>query len=212
MSMSIPKTLVFIDGENLVFRYQAMLSEGRTAKPAVVHISDVFLWHPDMTQFGFMNVSRVYFYTSVVGDDRVLEDTKEAIGTTTYGYEYEDGKEGTAEIVPLIFKKPAKSYKSRQVDIQIAIDMMRFAHNPAIDLLCLFSGDGDYLPLIEELMRHGKEVVVGAFSSGRAPQLKWFADEFIDLDEIFFKPQSSRKSRKPGSSSRSKPAKKKAGA
>jgi uncharacterized LabA/DUF88 family protein len=65
--------------------------------------------------------------------------------------------------------------------------MMRSANNGAFDVLFLLSGDGDYLPLIEEITRSGKQVWVAAFSKGLNSNLRFAADEFFDLDEIFFK-------------------------
>lgn len=50
-----------------------------------------------------------------------------------------------------------------------------------------FSADGDYLPLIQEIMRQGKQVNLGAFSSGLNPQLPVAVDNFYDLDEIFLR-------------------------
>lgn len=84
--MSIPKTLFFIDGENLVFRYQAMCDTGQRPATGIVHIPDIFVWHPKLTQLSYMNISRVYYYTSMVGDDHAMDGVKAAIGTTIYEY------------------------------------------------------------------------------------------------------------------------------
>src|SRR4051794_22089694 len=87
--MSIPKTVFFVDGENLVFRYQAMLAEGRQPRAGVIHVQDVFVWHPDITTTSIMNVVRVNYYTSMVGDDYAIEDMRRRIGTTEYEFQYE---------------------------------------------------------------------------------------------------------------------------
>jgi uncharacterized LabA/DUF88 family protein len=55
-----------------------------------------------------------------------------------------------------------------------------------MDILFLLAGDGDYIPLIEEVMRQGKQVHLGAFSDGLSPRLPHIADEFVDLDKYFF--------------------------
>ncbi len=65
--------------------------------------------------------------------------------------------------------------------------MLRYSQNPQIDVLLLLSGDGDYVPLIEEASRNGKQVWVAAFSDGLNSRIPLIVDEFIDLDEIFFK-------------------------
>jgi hypothetical protein len=88
LEMSIPKTVFFVDGENLVFRYQAMLAEGRKPTHGVIHIPNVFVWHQDITRSSIMNVVRVNYYTSMVGDDLAIDDMKRHIGTITYEYEY----------------------------------------------------------------------------------------------------------------------------
>jgi uncharacterized LabA/DUF88 family protein len=184
--MGDSRSIIFIDGENLVFRYQSMLAAGKKPSPKVVHIPDVFVWHPTMTEWCLMHVLRVYFYTSVVGDDKKIADIKDKISKTIFSFEYDKDRGGTAQIIPIVFKKSAKSQKTRQVDIQITIDMMRFAHQQPVDVLYLVSGDGDYLPLISEVMRQGKEVYVGALSSGLNPELQYSVDEFHNLDKYFF--------------------------
>lgn len=186
--MSIPRGIVFVDGENLVFRYQSMIAEGRTPAPGVIHERDVFVWHPKLTQWCMMNLIRVYVYTSMVGDDASIARMKKRISEVSFEYDYgrDDDATGSGQLVPIVFKKAAKSQKSRQVDIQIAIDMMRFANNAGIEMLYLVSGDGDYLPLLQEVTRLGKEVYLGALSSGLAPELQWVVDDFRTLDPLLF--------------------------
>jgi hypothetical protein len=116
--MAAPRTIVFIDGENLVLRYQAMLAAGKSSSPRVRHIPDTFIWHPELTNARYMmDILRVYFYSSVVGDDTKLAATKATISETKFSFQYEEDCTGSAQIVPVIFKKQAKTHKSRQVDI-----------------------------------------------------------------------------------------------
>jgi uncharacterized protein (TIGR00288 family) len=85
--------------------------------------------------------------------------------------------------------------KARNVDLQISIDLLRAAHLPAVDAIYLFSGDGDYVPLLQEAARLGKEIWVGAFSSGMNSKLKHVADTFVSLDSYFFEPAVSPEDR-----------------
>ena len=78
--------------------------------------------------------------------------------------------------------------KTKLVDITLAIDALRHTHSNHVDRIVLYSGDGDYVPLVKEIMRAGKQVVVGALSSGLNPEMRLVADQFIDLDEWFFLP------------------------
>lgn len=61
------------------------------------------------------------------------------------------------------------------------------AYRDNYDILYLITGDGDFKPLIEEVIRTGKQVYVAALSNGLNPVLKLAADVFVDLDPYYFK-------------------------
>ena len=69
-SYLLKRVLAFVDGENLVCRYQAMLDAGRIGRSDVTHIQDSFVWSPRVTRWSDMDLLRVQYYTSVVGDDQ----------------------------------------------------------------------------------------------------------------------------------------------
>jgi len=71
--------------------------------------------------------------------------------------------------------------KKADWDVGIVIDAIRTA--PALDVVVLVSGDGDFIPLVEYLKNQGKRVEVMAFGRTTSSKLKETADEFIDLDE-----------------------------
>lgn len=185
--MSLPRSILFVDGENIVLRYQAMLASGRQPLEGVTHIPDVFVWHREFIRWHELRkVIRVCFYTSVVGDEVQVTEARRAISRTTYYSSADDGAMH-GQIVPVVFKKSARRQKTRSVDIQVVIDVMRYAFTDEIDRVYLASGDGDYLPLLNEVMRRGKQVEVLAFSSGLNEQLTYAVDRFLSLDEVFFK-------------------------
>jgi uncharacterized LabA/DUF88 family protein len=193
--MSVPKTFIFVDGENLVMRYQAMVQAGSKPKKGVIHIQDVFVWHPGVTTWSCFDVQRVTYYTSATGDQKKITDLRSKIASVTFKYSHEvdtDVPEGEAQLVPRIFHKNSRSQKTRNVDISIVIDMMRASYLQNAELLLLVSGDGDYLPLVEEAMRLGKPVWVNAFSSGLNESLKSSVDLFESLDGIFFQTPKSK--------------------
>lgn len=186
--MSLPRAILFVDGENLCMRYQEMLSAGYSPRPGIVHRPDTFVWHGRMTRtvnFQLCKIVRVCYYTSVVGDEPQVIEVKQQLSQIEFESRGDDGGMG-GRILPVVFKKPAKSKKTRNVDIQIVIDIMRFAFTDAIDRVYLASGDGDYLPLIKEVMRRGKQVELLAFSSGLNEALRYSVDNFYSLDEVFF--------------------------
>ena len=71
--------------------------------------------------------------------------------------------------------------KKADWDVGIVIDAIRTA--PALDVIVLVSGDGDFIPLVEYLKNQGKRVEVMAFGKTTSSKIKEVADEFIDMDE-----------------------------
>ena len=69
--------------------------------------------------------------------------------------------------------------KKADWDVGIAVDALRIA--PAVDAVVICSGDGDFLPLIEQLISMGKQAEVVAFGKSASLKLKEQADDFIDL-------------------------------
>lgn len=187
--MLIPRTIGFVDGENLVMRYQAMIEAGAVPKKDVSYERDCFVWHDVITRWSMFDFIRINYYTSTTGDSVRVEKVKDVISDVEYSYCYThdtEAPDGTANLVPQVFHKPRKNIKARNVDLQISIDVLRAAHLPTVDVILLLSGDGDYIPLIQEAARWGKEIWLGAFSSGLHPKLKHHVDVFQCLDEVFF--------------------------
>ena len=171
----------FVDGENLVCRYQEMLRNGKK-KNAHEHIEDVFVWHSNMGTIR-PNLVRVNYYTSAIASTDVIDEYREKIGACIVRSPI-----GKVRLSAHVFKKPAATKKSKLIDITLTIDALHHAYGNHVDTVVIFSGDGDYVPLVKEIMRTGKQVVVAAVSSGLSPELRRIADQFYDLDEWLFAP------------------------
>jgi uncharacterized LabA/DUF88 family protein len=69
------------------------------------------------------------------------------------------------------------------MDIDLAVDALELAES--LDHIVLFSGDGDFRPLVEALQRRGKRVSVVSTIAVSPPmiadELRRQADEFVDL-------------------------------
>ncbi len=90
--------------------------------------------------------------------------------------------------------KPAKEYIDSQgrrkvkgnMDIELCVDAMELA--PHVDHIVLFSGDGDFRPLVERVQRKGVRVSVVSTIRSHPPmiadELRRQADNFIELDEM----------------------------
>ncbi len=172
-----------MDGENLTYRYQAMVAAGRKPKASTKHEVDTFVWAPTIVDYSSWQLTRVSYYTSVVGDDTRLQQLAELLAAIRYDYQA-----GFGFLNPHIFKKQKRGDKTKSVDINLVTDLLRHTYNHSVDEVCVLAGDGDYLPTIREVMRQGVRVNVGAFSSGLDIRLRTQSDEFIDLDPMFFEP------------------------
>ncbi|MBD2232638.1 NYN domain-containing protein [Phormidium tenue] len=188
------KVLGFADGENLTLRYQEMVENGCIPTDEVFHIPDLVVWHPKITEQYYCDFTRLSFYQTVVGAEEQLDWYRQEISKIQFSYSTGGGDsalEGTGSLYPKLFKKAKKGKKTKSVDINLTVDMMRYANDRKFDALLLLSGDGDYLPLVEELTRQGKQVWLAAFSSGLSQRLRFAADDFTDLDKLFFQHNSS---------------------
>src|SRR6201994_178608 len=72
------------------------------------------------------------------------------------------------------------------MDIELAVDAMQLAEH--IDEMVLFSGDGDFRPLVEAIQRRGVRVIVVSTISSQPPmiadELRRQTDVFTDLVEL----------------------------
>ena len=71
--------------------------------------------------------------------------------------------------------------KKADWDVGIVIDAIRTA--PALDVIVLCSGDGDFIPLVEYLKNQGIKTEVMSFGKTTSNKLIQEADEFIDLEK-----------------------------
>ena len=90
--------------------------------------------------------------------------------------------------------KSAKEYVDSQgrrkvkgnMDIELTVDAMETADH--VDHIVLFSGDGDFRPLVEAVQRKGVRVSVVSTIRSQPPmisdELRRQADNFIELDEL----------------------------
>ena len=90
--------------------------------------------------------------------------------------------------------KPAKEFTDSMgrrkvkgnMDIELTVDAMEIA--PHVDHIVLFSGDGDFRPLVEALQRKGVHISVVSTIRSQPPmiadELRRQADSFIELDEL----------------------------
>jgi uncharacterized LabA/DUF88 family protein len=184
---NVLRWMVFVDGENLSIRGQELC--GKNDIPVDEkneHMRDVLLWPRNIacrhaTKWSIPNwmmeqaAVRSHYYTSVVGASRIheVEDRLKALN-----------------FEPCVFQKN-KQGKTKGVDISLARDMLCHAFRDNYDMAVLVAGDRDFVPLVEEVKRLGKIVVVafiGADRGGLSRELRVSSDWFWPIDNYIIGP------------------------
>ena len=158
---------LFIDGSNLY-----------AAAKALAFDIDYKLLRKEFMQRG--KLLRAFYYTALLENDdyspiRPLVDWLHYNGFTMV-------TKAAKEFVDSQGRRKVKG----NMDIELAVDAMEIA--PHVDHIVLFSGDGDFRPLVDALQRKGVRVSVVSTIRSQPPMiaddLRRQADNFIELDEL----------------------------
>lgn len=181
---------VFVDGENLVVRYQEMLKAGWEPRPEVLHLQDIYVWSPLTTEEARgHDIERCTYYTSTKGSDERVREVSAEIRKKLH-VQKDHRSQLPSSLTPSVFSKVGG--RSKGVDITLAVDVLTHAHQRTVDTVLLATGDGDFEPLIKEALRSGCQVWLAAFRSGLSPRLPNLVDKVIDLDWIYFKSEPKK--------------------
>ena len=136
---------------------------------------------------------RAFYFTTIIEDQeyssaRPLTDWLDYNGYTVV-------TKPTKEFVDANGRRKVKG----NMNIELAVNAMELADH--IDQMFLFSGDGDFRPLLEAMQRRGVHVTVVSTIASQPPmaadELRRQADVFVDLAEL--KPKLGRDpSERPG--------------
>jgi uncharacterized LabA/DUF88 family protein len=125
-------------------------------------------------------VLRAFYYTTIIEDleylsIRPLLDWLDYNGYTVV-------TKATKEYVDAGGRRKVKG----NMDVELAVNAMDLAGH--VDQIVLFSGDGNFRPLVEAVQRRGVRVTVVSTISGQPPmiadELRRQADVFTDLMEL----------------------------
>ena len=129
---------------------------------------------------------RAFYYTAII-EDQEYSSIRPLIDWLDYnGYS--------------VITKPVKTFTDGEgrrkhkgnMDIELAVDAMEIA--PRVDHIALFSGDGDFRPLVEAVQRRGVRVTVVSSIATQPPmcadELRRQADVFLDVADL--RPKISR--------------------
>lgn len=204
--------MMFIDGEGFARRGQEFLrSKGIEPSTGAYFQPHVFLWfrtgRAAFEAFSPLPVQRLethairwHYYTAMRGPGpEAPDDEAESESCASHEDEkarsltrrqFEEATDGVRDRLialgfdPQVFKKVSK--RSKGVDISLARDLLGHAYKDNYEVAVLVAGDGDFVPLVEDVKRLGKQVVVMFFKSqGLSQELRRHADVFVDLEPIF---------------------------
>jgi uncharacterized LabA/DUF88 family protein len=167
MSLKLNRIALFIDGANL----------HSTARTLGFEIDYKRL----LKEFdGRGTLLRAFYYTAVV-EDQEYSSVRPLIDWLSYNG-YTVVTKPTKEFVDTSGRRKVKG----NMDIELAVDAMELAGK--VDEMVLFSGNGDFRPLVEAVQRRGVRVTVISTITSQPPmiadELRRQADVFTDLVEL----------------------------
>jgi uncharacterized LabA/DUF88 family protein len=154
--------------------------------------------HPEQRVGVFIDTQNLYhsaknIYHARVNFGNVLKDSvagRRLIRARAYMVTTESGEE-TAFLEALTKMGIEPKTKDLQVfyggakkadwDVGMAVDAI--VDSSKLDAIILFTGDGDFIPLVHYLKDHGCQVEVVSFGRSTSGKLKEATDHFLDLDE-----------------------------
>ena len=166
--MKSEKTALFIDGSNFYAATRLLNMDVDYAK-----------LHAHFSQNA--NLIRAYYYTALP-EDQEFSPLRPLIDWLDYN--------GFAVVSKLTreFTDPETGKKRTKgnMDMELALDMLKLA--PHIDHAILFSGDGDFCRLLEDVQSMGVRVSVVSTTKTSPPMaadsLRRMADIFIEMDQL----------------------------
>ena len=166
--MKHEKTALFIDGSNFY---------------AAARLLDMDIDYAKLHQFFSQdtNLIRAYYYTALP-EDHEFSPLRPLIDWLDYNG-YSVVSKLTREFTdPETGKKRTKG----NMDMELALDMLKLA--PRLDQAVLFSGDGDFCRLVEDVQAMGVRVSVVSTTKTSPPMaadaLRRIADMFVEMESL----------------------------
>lgn len=180
------RLMIFVDGENLVSRYESLLEKGRKSKREVIYEPQTFVWSPVFTARGEYIVQRAIYYASVVGDDVRRSSIEDRLRATRVYMDHMPHYMHENPLYPKTFTRQKNRDLAKGLDVQLTVDVLSNVYQDNCEAVLLMAGDGDYVPVLEECIRRGKIAIVAAFSDGLSRNLGQVADTLYLLDDYYF--------------------------
>jgi uncharacterized LabA/DUF88 family protein len=182
------KTALFIDGSNFYAAAKGLNLDIDFARMRAYFAKDT-------------NLIRAYYYTAIP-EDQEFSSLRPLVDWLDYNG-YAVVSKLTREFID---EETGKRRLKGNMDMELALDMLKLA--PHIDHAILFSGDGDFCRLLEDVQALGVRTTVVSTNKTTPPmvadQLRRMADIYIDMVDIA--PDISKSNSKTSSKPTSKPS------
>jgi len=153
--------------------------------------------HPEQRVGVFIDTQNLYhsaknIYHARVHFGNVLKDSvagRRLIRARAYMVTTESGEEKAflEALVKLGIEPKTKDLQiffggSKKADWDVGMAVDAIVASEKLDTIILFTGDGDFIPLVYYLKEHGCQVEVVSFGRSTSGKLKEATDNFLDLD------------------------------
>ncbi len=165
------KTILFIDGRNFISKIKSVLELSKSKNKEIDFSTYDFLGLLDKVLKG-IKIDRKIFYIGrvaihkatmekslqLIQEQRLLKNALERQGFEVI---YAGRVRGHEENCPKGHR--FLTFKEKGIDVKIAVDMIRFAHNKELKTAIIGSSDSDLQPAVEELKKQEIERIYLGF-------------------------------------------------
>ncbi len=164
----MPKTILFIDGENFIYKVEEALKEEGIGKHKIdlasVNFNEIFkepLKGFNISRKIFYN-ARLHFHKDTPKKSKELIRLQRKLRNTLINQGYEFIIAGNVRAQRVDGKVV---FREKGVDVKIAVDLVSMACDKKLDTAILCSSDSDLQPAIAELRKRKVEVVYLGFET-----------------------------------------------
>lgn len=180
----MPKTILFIDGENFIYKIEQSLREQRIGKHKIdlasINLNELFkesLKGFNISRKIFYN-ARLHFHKDTPRKSGELIKLQRKLRNTLINQGYEFIIAGNVRAQKIDGKVV---FREKGVDVKIAVDLVSLACDRELDTAILCSSDSDLQPAIAEIRKRKVKIVYLGFETSPNKGLTYTADKTVLL-------------------------------
>ncbi len=171
---SMERVSIFVDGSNFCHGLKSYAKK-----------TGIDLFKLGQKLSGNRKLIRIYYYNVAIHQDDDPENYKrqQAFLDKIESTPYVDLRLGRLEARHA--EDGSVYHIEKGVDINIAVDMLRYAYNDTYDTAILITGDGDFVSAVKAVQDLGKHVESAYFEAAKSHHLRRAADRFIPFSDEY---------------------------